>query len=206
MEFPVLLLPTTERKHIVCDLSDYFLIRYTERSCEDPTSTISTLDICIQSKDIADLSTSLLSIYKIEHVRLELTKIGKEKFAEYCAPDLEIEPHPQHEIDFIDNDKRGFWTIRINDIHNQQANFTMGENQEKFTARCVVVHTPTKWNFWHFSIRWLISTGFMLNDLDDKPLKKYAKKLSGETYALIKQYAQYQCPEYPILNQACYTK
>ncbi|GAB3414536.1 hypothetical protein [Niabella aquatica] len=69
------------------------------------------------------------------------------------------------------------------------------------------MHTPTKWNFWHFSIRWHITDkNAFLNDIDDlKEQKKIIKRLKSEARALIAKFASIEKPTYNQLDKNCFS-
>ena len=67
----------------------------------------------------------------------------------YCNPDDRVEI-PLFEIEFTNDANRLFWCAKINQLNNVAFPYTRGK--EPFT--CGVEHTPMKWNYWHFSLRW----------------------------------------------------
>ncbi|MGE0569419.1 MAG: hypothetical protein AB7O73_15880, partial [Bacteroidia bacterium] len=56
--------------------------------------------------------------------------------------------------DFQINENRGYWFILISDINGKGIECI--HNNQTIKAICCIEHTPTKCNFWHFSIRWKI--------------------------------------------------
>ena len=69
-------------------------------------------------------------------------------------------------------------------------------NGEILAAVCNLVHSPTYWNFWHFSIKWYLNEyGCLLDEIQDDKLKKKIGK-----FAKIKE------PNAQKLLETCYTK
>ncbi len=213
MVYPTEILPNIKRKLISCDVRSYFLIRSTPTSIEqelinETTGEIKQSSICSPTEHIIDLSTSLLGVFKLDHNKIELTKESKKKFGAYCAPDCVVEA-PIHKIDFYIEEKKGFWTILIEKILNESVSYTFGERPDEiFTAICSIVHTPTYWNFWHYSIKWYLNEhSCFLDDIqDDKLKKKITKRLSGEARAMIAKFAKIIEPNIQELLADCYMK
>ncbi|MCH7396504.1 hypothetical protein MM236_00830 [Belliella sp. DSM 107340] len=202
--YPTEILPCSKFKRISCDLSPYYLIRYTsekENLVNADTGKLKVETICSPREHIEDLSTSLLGSYTYKHIQIELTTLGKESYAKYCSPDFEVDPVPIFETHFTLDSERGFWKVLIGKIENQIADFSMGNNFELFRAQCKILHTPMRWNYWHFSVRWfLIEKGMYLYEIhDERERKRFKKKLANEARALIAQYARVEKCNYPIL-------
>jgi len=210
MRYPTEILPNKNYKLIRCDLVNHYLIRYTackarEVIFDDNTKQIKQEYICSPREQMEDLSTSLLGVYDTSHIPIELTLLGKTKFSEYCAPD-EIVPIPEYETEFILNDKRGFWVILIKNIQGLLADYTQHDIKQPFKAKCSIQHTPVKWNYWHFSIRWELEEGVYLHKLPHNTKAKVAKRLGTETRALIAKFAEIDEPNFSQLEVDEYCK
>lgn len=204
-KYPLVLLPKPGYKKITCSLGNYYLVRHTDTNniqelINAETGLLKVEAICTPREHIDDLSTSLLGVYNFEHLPIELSYQGKCDYAHYCNPD-DVVATPIFETHFTLNDNRGCWTVLIRDIENAVADFTMGANRDKFKAECRVLHTPMKWNYWHFSVRWyLLEREVYLYELQDEKEKgKIKKKLGNEARALIAQYAKVEQPSYTEL-------
>lgn len=207
MNFPVKLLPNSQYKYIVCDLSEYFLARFTNTNNIDElidpvTGFIRQAHICLPSQHCSDLSTNLLGVFEVSNLQIELTEEGKEHFKFYCEPNIEVST-PIYNKDFVLNTKRHFWIIIIGAIHNTIVDYT--KSNLPFKAKCLVLHTPMKWNYWHFSIRWLTDQGFWHN-LSEKEKEKLTKRLGHEARAHIANFAKIEKPNYSELEKECYLK
>ncbi len=206
MNFPSEILPNPSYKYIECDLSDRHLIRSVVNNDSDIVDNITghvrQEHICSPREHAADLSTSLLGIFEVKHNQIQLTKNGKLKYNEYCAPDIEVEIPIYQEHFNIDTSKR-YWVILIGAIHGTFVDYT--KSDLPFTAECIVQHTPMKWNYWHFSIRWLTEDGFW-HELSDKERKKIAGRLAQEARSHIAMFATIQEPNYSELDLEDYYK
>jgi hypothetical protein len=207
MFYPAIILPNEAFKSIDCDLSDYFLIRFIEADNIDQiwdyeTNTIKVQSICSPPERIDDLSLSLLGIYKEEHIILQFTREGIEKYMHYCDPD-EMVAMPVYETDYILKENRRYWCAPINRLNEREFEYTREE--ESFIAKCFVLHTPMRWNFWHFSLRWSTNLG-TLDSLEEKLRKKVAKRIGHSARSVIAQFATITIPPHPILPKECYYK
>lgn len=156
--------------------------------------------ICEQSTHMQDLSTSLLGIFDHRFIKTNLTKSGKEQYNEYCnANDNINRPSRSH---YIYNNDLGFWIVKIGEIHNEKAAYP--ESNPQFEAICKVEHTPMKWNYWHFSIRWITNEGYWHELLDSRQNKKLGKKLSHETRSMIAKNAKTDLVKYIDIPKSYY--
>ncbi len=207
MNYPTRILPQLSYKSIECDLSSHYLIRFTNTNnindiINPETGFIRQEHICTPRKRASDLSTSLLGVFETKHIQIQLTEIGKAKYGGYCAPDLQLDP-PIFNHDFELNTLRHFWVIKIQHILNAEVHYET--SNLPFKANSVVQHTPMKWNFWHFSIRWKTDSGFW-HELTEKEQEKLAKRLGHEVRAYISKYARVEEPSYEELDTSFYLK
>jgi len=206
MDYPIEILPNPERKFVECDLSAYFLIRLTHtddpNALIDPeTGEIVLQHICSPKEHIDDLSFSLLGIYNVQHIRLGFTQVGKDKFVQPCLPNEPVEI-PEYEIEFTNDEIRGYWHISIPQLHNIPFSYTRGS--DSFTATCLVRHTPMRWNFWHFSLHWDTDLG-PLDTLEEKKRRKVAQRIGHSARVILARHARLGMPEYPVLPENCYS-
>jgi len=210
MNYPSEILPKINYKFITCDLFNHYLIRFTSSNKkEDLLDSISNQikqeHICSPREHMNDLSTSLLGVYDILHVQIELTTQGKQKFGQDWIPNEQVTA-PQYLSEFIINSGRGFWVILIKKIQGIPVDYTKSNITTPFTAKCVVKHTPMKWNYWHFSIRWELDDGMYWHELQDKERAKLAKRLASEARAIIAKFAEIEEPNYSQLEKEEYCK
>jgi hypothetical protein len=207
MEYPKEILPNTEYKTIDCNIADKFLLRLTttnkiEEIIDQETGKISIQQICSPTERIDDLSLSLYGVYNTTHISLEFTQEGKQKYMHYCAPDEPVDL-PVFEEDFHNDAQRLCWCAEIRKLDNIPFPFTMGE--DPFTATCQVVHTPMRWNYWHFSLRWRTDAGD-LEDMDDKQRKKVFRRIGHSVRTIISHFASLELPALSELPKECYCK
>lgn len=207
MNYPTRILPQASYKSIKCDLSSHYLIRFTvtndKQDIVNPeTGFVKQEYICTPRKHAADLSTSLLGVFEVSHNQIQLTEVGNTKYNEYCQPDDSIDV-PIFQQDFLINTSRHFWVILIKDIINAEVDYT--KSKLPFKANCDIQHTPMKWNFWHFSIRWKTDDVFW-HELTEKEQEKLSKRLGSEVRAYIAKYAKIEEPNYVELDEAFYLK
>lgn len=205
MNYPFEILPNPGYKLITCDLSKYFLIRFTHSNIreiifDDTINQVRQSQIVDPSKGMEDLSTSLLGIFKPNYIQIDLTATGKIKYNHYCSPDRLVDT-PVFEVDYIMNVNRGFWVVLVGDINNITADYTKGDIDTKFKATCVIEHTPMKWNYWHFSIRWKTENLEFWHKLAENQKRKLSKRLGHEARATIAKFAKIEYPQYPILSK-----
>jgi hypothetical protein len=205
MNYPVEILPSPNHKWIKCPLSDHYLIRHCELresiSLKDPaTGNIRATYICSPEEQISDLSTSLLGVYNLNHISIELTAEGKRIFSHYCQPNEEVDL-PELNIHYFRNLDRHFWCASIRLLDGQSFEYTRGK--DPFIAICKVVQTPMKWNYWHFSIRWDTDLG-PLENLDEKLRRNVARRIGHSARVIISHFAKTELPIFPELPQTCY--
>jgi len=210
MKYPDEILPNPNYKLITCDLSNYYLIRYTnsnrkEDIYDEELKQVKLTQICDPSSNINDLSTSLLGVFETTYIKIALTTLGIQNYSHYCEPDTVVEI-PIFNSDFTIKDSRGYWIVLIGDINKLIADYTRGENNMKFKAECVIMHTPMKWNYWHFSIRWYTDELGYWHQLEDKIKTKLSKRLAHEARSSIAKFAKIDEPNYTQLDEVEFYK
>lgn len=212
MIFPLYLLPKVEYKTIDCDLSEYFLIRHfdiidSELPILDANGLIEDKYLFSPSQRLGDLSTSLLSIFTYDDIPVALTKWGGKEFGMYCENDFTT-VIPRYLDHFYFAENRNYWRINIGNIHNEPLVYLHSDGDKQNTFHCKVVHTPAKWNFWHFSIRWLFDDGKYFFELykEGKVSKGNLKRISNSVRVLMKKHSKNETVNYPKLLEENYLK
>jgi hypothetical protein len=208
--YPDTLLPKKEYKFIDCDITEEFLIRYVDRSnvndsILDESGKLAVSRICSPKDHINDLSTCLLGWYKTEHTKIEFTQSGKALFNPYCSPDEEG-PTPTYPDHFDLNQARTYWGIKIASLSNITPSIKLEDVSYKVS--CFAKHTPTRGNFWHFSILWNVE-GKTLEEFannDPRLIKKIATKIGANARAAFANYATVEVFDHPGLNEPCFCK
>lgn len=207
MEYPLEILPTPGYKTIDCGLDDYYLLRHTdtnnlEEIWDNETNTIRLEHVYSPSIRVSDLSMNLLGIFKTNYIFLAFTDEGSDKYMHECPSNELVEP-PIFQKDYFLNTNRHYWCIQARYLRNERFEYKIGE--ETFIATCLIVHTPMRWNFWHFSLRWRLDSG-LLEDLAPNKRKSIAKKLEHSVKSRIIQFARMEEPIHETLPRECYCK
>ena len=212
MIFPLYLLPKVEYKTIENDLSECFLIRHfeiinSELPIFDANGLIEDKYLFSPSDRLGDLSTSLLSIFTYDDISVALTKCGANEFGMYCNEDFNpITPiYPDH---FYLANNRKFWLINIGAINNVSLKYLHTNGDIENVFYCKVMHTPAKWNFWHFSIRWLFTDDKYFFELhkEGKVSKGNIKRISNSVRILLKKYSTTEKIDFQPLAEMNYLK
>ncbi|MBK6545764.1 MAG: hypothetical protein IPG12_10905 [Saprospiraceae bacterium] len=201
-QYPKILLPNKNKCYFCCSIDDHSLIRYSPPGVDLKDSVSGHLtDRAIgkpSSTHMPDLSTSLFSIYDTEHTKIEILKMG---LTSYCEPNHESEL-PIYKQDFLIDMNRGYWFVRINEITGKRIECT--HNKQTIEAICKIEHTPTKCNFWHFSVRWYI-TNFSKNwhELDTRG-NNWWEKLAHSARIFFKGFGTTDEPEKIAISKSCH--
>lgn len=159
MNYPIEILPNKRYKKITQNISKFCLVRYIDGKFEsnelkDPVTGNVKVEYIANPRDqISDLSTSLLSVFRIEHNYISLTDYGKKEYNHECMPNEHVIT-PIHEKHFTIDKNKSFWFVTIGDLFEKEITVEL-DRKTSYIVKCIIVHTPMKWNFWHFSIRWI---------------------------------------------------
>ena len=118
------------------------------------------LKLDLQSGHLADASTNLLGIFRPLDRQYQLTEAGKERYASLWLPD-EIVEQPQRSDFNIENSEQ--LVVKIDDLLTMPPIIYNAGDEKELTAKCQVLHTPKKGNFWHVSLRWINRDGDVLH-------------------------------------------
>lgn len=204
--YPSKILPNPNYKLITCDVSNHAIVRYTTAVNKDDIIEPETQKVkvdCISSprEGMADLSTSFLGVFQLENLRITLTDEGKNVYNEYCEPNLLVEA-PVIDTHYSEIE-RGYWWIIIKDINQEKVDFVF--DNKTYKAQCRVEHTPMKWNYWHYSVRWYIEGVGYWHLMEDMKLKaKFGKKLGHEARTYVKMFAKVDEPNITDLSEEFY--
>ena len=209
MNYPIELLPNEKYKIIDCKIDNLYLARTFKIIGDFPVINPDSGNIQIKyvadpTKHIADFSTNLLGIFEPRHLSISLNDEGKIEFNHYCSPEEKVDV-PIFNKHFIVEADINYFSILISDIQNQKIPYYLGD--DLVLGTCRIEHTPMKWNFWHFSIRWVNNNGdYLHNQKDNKFKSGWTKQLSSAAKALIVQYAKVNEPNYFVIPARCYSK
>lgn len=202
MEYPIKLLPKTSYKSIETGLEDKCLIRHFV--LDENQGAIDDLgflkDYIIASggeKQLPDLSTSLYGIFTEDDINFNVVNA---QLTEYCEPNHNS-TSPIYLQDFNITENRKFWSILTQNIDNKEVEYD-GVN---FKATCYIAHTPTKSNFWHFSIMWFINSENKYWNASDGSISSSTKrKLKKETRDFLKKFAKEEILSSSVIEEEHY--
>lgn len=119
-----------------------------------------------------DLSTSLLGVFVPLHFQLVFTPESRAYYFSYSEPDEEVIPPQAHQDFSVETNLAYVVYFRIDDLCQLTTEYPFDGGDLR--SECVVAHTPARWNYWHFSIRWNTHAG-MSHTLGSK--KKWLQRL-----------------------------
>lgn len=164
MKYPEALLPNIAFKEINSSIPEYFICRTTpSKGFKNSSNKIPDEELYKEPKELFDFSTNLIGHFELDHNYIELCGDKKKDF--YALWDfIEKVKVPEFKTDFLINASRGYFFLKIGDIHgvikcpyNKPKNI-LGD------ATAFIIHTPTRSNFWHFSIKWKDHEGKFINE------------------------------------------
>jgi len=200
--YPNEILPQQGYKLFTCDINNYSLIRFSNTSIiVNELDEIEITSIITPKIRTQDLSTSLYGVFYEHYYKIEWTTAGKEKYMHYCKSDEAVDIPVQDE-DYIINNKKFFWYLPVQNIHNKEVTFKNRDLVET-KAICQVIHTPMKWNYWHFSVRWKIDKLFWM-DLDHGGKEKWSNRLAKSARGFLKYYVTIKAPDKEDVPDHCY--
>lgn len=210
--YPKELLPTPIHKLIIGDFSSRCIIRYFEEISNTPilneAGEIDLKYISSPREHIIDLSTALLGNFKPEHFKYQITKEGAPNFLGDWPGDIGVKI-PKFPAEFIILEEYKNWGIEVQDIDGKTMSFTtgVGATLTEHIIECLVVHTPTLSNYWHFSVRWLLDgvDVFVLREKGSIP-KNQISKLSREVRKFMKDHIKLVIPKASKLKKEEYLR
>jgi hypothetical protein len=115
--------------------------------------------LCSENRELFDYSTNLLGHFLPEDNHITLIGDNKKYFYAYWNFTEEV-ILPVFQQDFEFDSNRRFFFLPIRRIH-QKIRLPMPSPPKKVdeTLTAHVIHTPTRSNFWHFSICWADKNG-----------------------------------------------
>ena len=152
------LLPLEEYKVIEDSPKGNCLIRYTEdKDIVDEAGQIKSSHVCTPRTNCENLSVSLFGIFREEDIVYHVVGDKRTFFQEEWTTGQSISPPDSS--DYEERKERGFFYLKIDDIHNHPIVYERNNEQHKLI--CSVVHCPTNCNFWHFEVRWRNEEGLI---------------------------------------------
>ena len=174
--YPKELLPYPTYKLIeLSSVSTSILVRHIDRLSDDEViidgdGNILPCKICHPTSRMVNLSMNLLGHYKLEHNLIKLSTVAKDDgFTKEWMPNCPG-MRPLNPIHFSLDTKRAFWGLELSIFTNISFKDTL--SNAEIIATSFVVHAPTRCNFWHFTIEWMIDN----ENIRDLELSKNKKE------------------------------
>ena len=158
--------------------------------------------LCENDSEFFDYSTNLLGHFQLEHNYISLCGDEK-KYFRSCWNFKEKVRIPIHKKDFIIDGTKGYFFLQVGDIH-EVIKCPYSKNK-KLTGEAIacVVHSPSRSNYWHFSIKWRDKDGLYISQTDSK----WKYPLINSTRAALLEFGQIQAPKIiDCIPKDCYCK
>ncbi len=206
MEYPEILLPQPSFKQIEEDcFVEAWLCRTAPPNSQNMSKAYVPESVFYQKwEEFYDYSTNLLGHFEYNHNYISLCgeSEGKRYFQGYWDFSEIIDP-PKYPDNFEINSSKSIFFIPINQIHQQvKIPFLRPPKNHSDQVTAKVVHTPTRSNFWHFSIQWV--------DNDNKIVKPSDSKWKEERIAAMRaafsECLTWELPVHELIPTDCYTK
>lgn len=186
MPYPERLIPDSNMRIIPRDkltaTQGLMLIRHNDSDKSmflGDTKTLNPECIHIQSDHLRDLSNNLLGIFLTEDVYYGIKKEHSDTYLKDWDGKEKCKV-PKEEHYFVDT-KRGYYFIPVDELTAKPfPDSLFQENTEKY--RFTVLHTPTRCNYWHISIRVIDSDGREISQLD------MSKKQKSRIWRTVRNY------------------
>lgn len=194
MEYPDHLLP---KPHFVFikwreELRQHYLLRSTPTPdiMDEDTQMVRAKYVNDGSREhLKDYSTNLLGIFTPADSAIQLENSDRKKYFSEPWSEAEVVETPTPE-DFSVRSSSGCFYYSIDALHNFPQPFSIS-NIPGYIAQCSVEHTPTRSNFWHFSVRWKLDG----NDVEECLSESQRKNLLGLVRAFLIEKAMRSTPE-----------
>lgn len=155
MPYPEPLLPKADYKQevkakdLVLAASDYYLIRISTGPIQDPDN-IKIRELCHPTKEFIGLSTNLFGIFQLPH--LPFKALDRPRIDYWVRSDGSIDPAT---INYEEVTERQPIFIKLNHVHDTDIAAIKQVDQKSITIglKVLVLHKPTKPNYWHFEVR-----------------------------------------------------
>ncbi len=207
MKYPDRLIPRSHFKRIVTDLVDYFLCRVViDKALLTPQNGVYSDELlCLDNKELFDYSTNLLGEFMPEDNRIVLIGENKKHFYSYWDFVEEINI-PVFGQDFEVDEKRVCFFFPIASLHQKiclPLPSPPKNSGETITAN--VMHTPTRSNFWHFSVCWKDQKGEFEKYKGSAWQKRICSTMKAylQEHILVKLPNHFPPPESAYVNNSC---
>lgn len=169
------------------------------------SNTLNPDCINIQSDHLRDLSTNLLGIFQPSDIFLGIDKSVSSYYCDLWDGSEECCTPPDGEY-FVD-EGRGYYFIPVDELLKENVDVLNVESEGSDRYSFKILHTPTRCNFWHISIRVYDSNDNEVSCLD------VSKNRKRRIWKLVKDYlvtsivrTEINYDDYSVLGEAVYCK
>jgi hypothetical protein len=205
MQYPDRLIPLGHFKPIDTDLSGFFLCRMVaSNELLTKVNDVFPLEtLCANDKELFDYSTNLPGHFLLEDNKIRLIGENKKYFYEYWDFS-ECVNLPIFQQDFDIDQNRTHFFLPISRIHKRICiPCPTPPKKDGETLTAVVIHTPTRSNFWHFSIRWLDNN----DNVDVYKSADWRKRMSSTMRHVLQELIDISTPvELKLVPEHCFIK
>ncbi len=177
MDYPFHLLPQRNYKIIPYEawMNAYHLLHHTrDKDLLDPETNLLKLDyIVINTDHLKDFSTNLLGIFTPKDCYWSIKKQRSDEYFGKSWEEGEEVASPLFD-DFEYHDERGLFYLKIENFARKEVR---SRSEDEITVICDVLHTPVRFNFWHFSLRWRNETGEHIHELKANRIRNFFKSV-----------------------------
>ena len=185
-KYPQRLIPDQSYRIIpeedLANQSGLVLIRHVEGETAkfiNNTSILNPECIVIQSDHLKDLSTNLLGVFKTEDVSFGIHKDFHSLYT--CLWDGEAKCDLPQDSHYFHDGRRGWYFLEVDKFVNKVIPYSTPDNgTEEYHFN--ILHTPTKCNYWHISVRCYDCNE---TEIDETDLTKGKKK---RVWRMLKNY------------------
>lgn len=207
MQYPDRLIPRLRFKRIQTDLSAYFLCRaVSDKALLTPNSGIYSDEmLCSENKELFDYSTNLLGVFLPEDSRIVLIGEDKKQFYSYWDFVEEVNV-PVFGKDFEVAENRVCFFLPIASLHQKIClPLPNPPKNQGDTITANVIHTPTRSNYWHFSVCWKDQKGEFEKYKGSTWQKRICSTMKAylQEHILVKTPIHFPLPESAYVNNSC---
>lgn len=145
----------------------------------------------ISREQFKDYSTNLLSIFTTKDAAIQWIKNERKAYLTgYWMENETVNPPTQD--DFIFLQQFGYFFFLIDAIQDFPQPVAVPRLPAYTQTRCYILHTPTRSNFWHFSVKWKVEQ----EDITAAFTEKERRNLLGLIRSFLAENAIVELPDY----------
>ena len=206
MSYPTRLLPKINYTYMAteCLPKESSLLRITQT--QDNADLLGKVknDAMLDEKSyhqVFGLSVNIYGPFLLDDIKFQIISKDLNNYWNEADECLEyIQP-----TDYTITESRGAIFLYLFSLHNKPFPYSKNINNEErdFIGTCIVIHKPTKCNFWHFEIKFKEQDGKIIKSKDVSWQKRLQKHLIK---SFIKKFAFVKEPEKVELSKEIYCK